>query len=495
VAKVWALFLAAFIAACSGGSGGGTTPFELSGSSPTAGDAEAPIDASLLVVFNRPADVDTITRENIRLEQADGTPVAINLFVQGFNASAINLEPLKNLEQNVVHRIILTDGVLAADGTPLAAKTVCFVTASFRPTVRPDQLLDLGDILQEPRYLARSVRLPNGTSLIVGGYKNETDATDTLEIYEPDTRSFRLVSGRLSVPRAEHHATLLTDGRVVISGGVSEVGGVPLASTDIFNFANETVQAGPRMHEARRYHASSTFNGGSNALVSGGFDENGDELDSVELFNGASWILLADRLPVASARGFQINYDFDKVYFSASNLDGVSALYNGTAIVQRVEGDIRFRSSYLSLGGGKFMIVGGDTRSFATYSFSTNFPWSASEFLRERRGAHSLTVRGLGGRRFLIAGGFNIAAPGHPPLRTLEVFDSVDPGPHGFPDVVGGRVDNVLLPIPFAGHVGFNEPDGPSVLAGGVGDGSGPHSRRVVLVLDNISAPKVVCPE
>ena len=53
----------------------------------------------------------------------------------------------------------------------------------------------------------------------------------------------------------------------------------------------------------------------------------------------------------------------------------------------------------------------------------------------------------------------------------------------------------MLLPIPFAGHVGFNEPDGPSVLAGGIGDGSGPHSRRVVLVLDNNSSPKVPCPK
>jgi len=493
VTRFWVVFLIAFAAACGGGGGGGGAPFRVVGGSPETGDAEAPIDQALLVVFNRAADPDTITRSTVRFEQADGTPVPFNLFIQGFNASAVNIEPVGTLAQNVLHRIVLTNAIHAADGVALEQKTVCFVTRSFQPTVRPDQIVDLGDALNVPRYLARHVRLTNGKILIVGGYKNETEATDTLEIYEPSTRTFRLLGSRLSVPRAEHAVTLLNNGRVLITGGVAEVGATPHKTVDIFSMATESVGVGPPMGHARRYHAESQYESGARAMVSGGYGENGEELTSIERYTGTGWVELNDPLPRPMARGFQIHYGFDKVYFSPSNLDGVGAYWDGSNISPRQEGDIRFRSAYMSVGAGRFVIFGGDTRSFVTYLFSSNTAWGASDFLRERRGAHSVTVRGLGGKRFLVAGGFNIAAQGHPPLRTLEVYDSENPGPFGFPDVIGSRAEGILLPVPFAGHVGFNEPAGPTVLAGGVGDGSGPHSRRVVLVLDNGTAPTVSC--
>jgi len=493
VTRFWVCVWIVFVVSCGGGGGGGPAAFEVIGASPQAGDAEVPVDQALLVVFNRPADVSTVNTSNISVERSDGTRVGIEIFIQGFNASAVNIKPLAPLWQNVLHRIVLSDDIRSEDGAPLRASSLCFVTMSDNPTVRPDQVLDLGDALNVPRYLARQVRLPNGKILVIGGYTNAADATDTLEIYEPATRTFRLLGSRLSVPRAEHAATVLNDGRVLITGGVSTEDGPPLRSTDIFNTGSEGVGPGPDLQVARRYHAESPYEGGLQAMVSGGVGADGNALDSIERFTGNAWVLLDQPLPRPSTRGLQINYDFDKVYFSASNLDGVGGLYDGVNVTARQEGDIRFRSQYMPVGDGHFAIFGGDTRSFATYVFSSNLAWGGSDFLRERRGAHTVTVRGLGGRRFLVAGGFNIAVPGAPALRTLEIYDSQIPGPFGFPDLVGARVDNVLLPVPFAGHVGFNEPDGPTVLAGGFGDGVGPHSRRVAVILDNVSAPTVVC--
>ena len=66
-----------------------------------------------------------------------------------------------------------------------------------------------------------------------------------------------------------------------------------------------------------------------------------------------------------------------------------------------------------------WLLVGGDTRTMVTYFFDSELSWGASDFLRERRGAPTVTVRGLGGKRFLVAGGFNIAAQGTPALRTM----------------------------------------------------------------------------
>ena len=490
----WTLCVALTLAGCGGGGGSGTIPFVLNGSSPELGATDAPIDAPVLLVFNRPTDPATITLQNIRFEQEDGTPIAFEIFVQGFNAASISIAPLTALKQNVAHRVTLTAGIKAPDGTALREQTICFITKSLTPTVRPDQLIDLGDALNVPRFLARSIRLPDGRILIIGGFTDPQTATDTLEVYQPATRSFRVLDARLSVPRAEHTVTQMIDGRVMIAGGVSTPGGAPLASTEFFNLVSEKITSGPEMNEARTWHAASAFKNGESVMVSGGFDENGDEKTTVERLVTGAWRLLNEELAIPTARGIQFSWDFDKVYFSASNLSGVGALFDGAALRPRQEGDIRFRPAYTSLGNGRFLIVGGDTRSAITYVFSSGLAWGGTDFLFERRGAHTLTTRGgLGGRRLLIAGGFNIAQVGSPPLRTLEIVDALDPGPFGFPDVAFYRVDNLLLPVPYAGHIGFNEPDGPTVLAGGVGDGVGPHSRRVVVILDNRSSPTIDC--
>ena len=93
-----------------------------------------------------------------------------------------------------------------------------------------------------------------------------------------------------------------------------------------------------------------------------------------------------------------------------------------------------------------------------------------------------------------MAGGFNIGNQGAPPVRTVELVEYrrfEGPGSRG--DAVIHRLDDFLLPIPMAGHVGFNELTGSTVLAGGVGDGPGPHSRRVIVILDDKNTPPVSC--
>ena len=94
---------------------------------------------------------------------------------------------------------------------------------------------------------------------------------------------------------------------------------------------------------------------------------------------------------------------------------------------------------------------------------------------------------------FLLAGGFQISAPGEPALRTLELARYTPLGPLNTPDVTVLGLASVELPVAFAGHIGFNEASGATVLAGGVGDGAGPHSRRVVMILDANSTPPLAC--
>jgi hypothetical protein len=95
-----------------------------------------------------------------------------------------------------------------------------------------------------------ATRLANGTVLIAGG--EGTDGCDvpgcavtsmsSLELYDPAKGAFT-PAGTMKVRREFHRATLLKDGRVLITGGITFLGGgsrggysiTPLASAELYD--------------------------------------------------------------------------------------------------------------------------------------------------------------------------------------------------------------------------------------------------------------------
>ncbi|MFH1597950.1 MAG: hypothetical protein ABIB97_02675 [Patescibacteria group bacterium] len=79
----------------------------------------------------------------------------------------------------------------------------------------------LTDDLDIARYDHTATLLNDGRVLITGGWTgaNFTDPTETAEIYNPATGQFIPTTTDMTSPRANHYATLLADGRVLISGG------------------------------------------------------------------------------------------------------------------------------------------------------------------------------------------------------------------------------------------------------------------------------------
>lgn len=71
-----------------------------------------------------------------------------------------------------------------------------------------------GGRLQQPRARHAVVALADGRALVVGGANR-----NTVELWDAATRSFRLVTARMSHVREWPTATLLADGRVLIAGG------------------------------------------------------------------------------------------------------------------------------------------------------------------------------------------------------------------------------------------------------------------------------------
>lgn len=116
-----------------------------------------------------------------------------------------------------------------------------------------------------------ATRLFGGAVLVTGGTDGRDHGLATTELFDPRTN--RWVRGAvMNSPRVDHTATLLVDGRVLVTGGFNQLDQSErtLASTEIFDSArNHWTPAAP-MIVARARHTATLLANGS-VLVVGGY--------------------------------------------------------------------------------------------------------------------------------------------------------------------------------------------------------------------------------
>jgi len=124
---------------------------------------------------------------------------------------------------------ILLTGGLEAFGSALAEAQV----------YAPDDavLSSVGDML-EPRADHTATLISDGRVLIAGGYDG-VFTHDTLELFDPVSGTFSAVTAILLIPREGHIATSLPDGRVLLEGGWNDEGDVETA--EIYDPVSESV--------------------------------------------------------------------------------------------------------------------------------------------------------------------------------------------------------------------------------------------------------------
>jgi hypothetical protein len=128
--------------------------------------------------------------------------------------------------------------------------------------------------------------LQDGRVLIAGGYTLTgspafiTDAS-TYEIYDPSTGLFTS-AGTMREPRAFHTATLLNDGRVLITGGQDSFSNATDA-TETFDPRNGIALQGPLMSTARVFHSAHLLPDGR-VLIVGGLPNSATPLATAEFF-------------------------------------------------------------------------------------------------------------------------------------------------------------------------------------------------------------------
>jgi hypothetical protein len=123
--------------------------------------------------------------------------------------------------------------------------------------------------------------LANGCVFVTGGltWGGSSNLTTT-EIYDPATNTWTY--GPAFQGRNEHSQTTLTDGRVLVAGGINN--SAPIATAQIFDPATNTWSDTGSLETARSEHLAVLLQDGR-VLVVGGKSSTGTSLDSAEIFD------------------------------------------------------------------------------------------------------------------------------------------------------------------------------------------------------------------
>ena len=132
--------------------------------------------------------------------------------------------------------------------------------------------------MAEPRTQHTATVLPDGRILTLGGTDEAGVTRKSGEIFDPATMTATPIAP-MSIERVMHTATGLADGRVFVAGGASVVDITnPLAlvanvlkTTEIYDPATNTWTAGPDLPKPRALHSASLL-GDGRVLLTGGIE-------------------------------------------------------------------------------------------------------------------------------------------------------------------------------------------------------------------------------
>lgn len=329
--------------------------------------------------------------------------------------------PSPRIARAAPHATLLGDSTILLTGADTASAEI------YRPGVA-------GWLPAAPMVDARrshtATLLQNGKVLVTGGIN-----LASAELYDPVTNSWSS-AGTMSTPRGRHTATLLPDGRVLVVGGLaSGFNGPALASAELYNPTTNSWSPAGTMHDARYVHTATLLCTGK-VLVAGGY--NGDpavnrDLASAELYDPTtnSWSLAA---PMS----------VDREHHTATLLGNGKVLVTGGFMTLNVPTDsarraelydpatdswspagqmstARAKHRAVLLQNGRVLVIGGyDLNTvFATtelYDPATN-TWSSTASLHGPRVEETATL--LGDGTVLVAGGADDANP----VTTAERYD------------------------------------------------------------------------
>jgi N-acetylneuraminic acid mutarotase len=265
--------------------------------------------------------------------------------------------------------------------------------------------------------------LNNGRVLVSGGYSGSVYLS-TAEVYDPASSTWS-TTGSMASLRYYHTATLLPDGKVLVAGGYNSSSG-PLAGAEVHDPASGTWSATGSMASPRQGHMATLLPNGK-VLIVGGENSSG-YLATAEVYDPASGTWSATASMASRRRGHtatRLNSGkvlvlggySGSVYLSTAEVyDPASGTWSATASMASA----RSRPTATLLPNGKVLVSGGFNGSYlraAEVYDPASGTWSATAPMAASRSFHSAALLPTG--KVLIAGGFN----GSSYLAAAEVYD------------------------------------------------------------------------
>ncbi len=284
---VFMLLSGALLAACGGG-GSSNTP------TPPAITTQ-PADQSVTAGANAAFSV-AATGSSLAYQWQSSPNGTTWSDVAGATSATLTLPAVAIADSGKRLRVVVSN----SDGSVTSNPALLTVNAA------PAQFTALTATLITGRADHAAALLANGQVLITGGFATATLAPDpglnTAELYNPATNAFTSVTGTMRVRRTNHNATLLADGKVLLSGGQDNNGGDGLASAELYDPATQTFSAiAAAMTSPRGGHGAALLPDGKVLLV-GGFNNSSVSLNSAELFDPATQTFTAIAATTTSRR-------------------------------------------------------------------------------------------------------------------------------------------------------------------------------------------------
>ena len=218
------------------------------------------------------------------------TPLALGSG-SSYSGVFVNISSMKNIRSNSTATLLATGRVLMAGGLANGGSATDRAEF-FNPEARAFGHFSSAGSMVKPRAYHAAAILMNGKVLLSGGIDTNNTPLTSSEIYDPATNTFT-ATGSMTTPRWMHSATLLASGKVLIAGGTSVApaassgieGNLPLASAEIYDPVTGTFTAlNVKMVQPRYDHTATLLLNGK-LLLSGGQGSSGQKLPDTELFD------------------------------------------------------------------------------------------------------------------------------------------------------------------------------------------------------------------
>lgn len=278
--------------------------------------------------------------------------------------------------------------------------------------------------LKTGRNTHTATLLPNGNVLVAGGCDGY-QWLNSAELFNPTTGKWS-TTGPLAAGRHFHTATLLPNGQVLAAGGVGLVGGYSddLSSAELYNPSTGKWKAATSMKAPRTFHTATLLANGK-VLVTGGDNSTNGILSSAELYDPATgaWSFTGS-MSTGRWSHTATKLTNGKVLVAGGGSSGYSAeLYDPATGTWSPTGRMNVEHSDHTatlLYNGKVLVAGGiygGNCNAELYDPGTGV-WTPTNSMNTDRGQHTATL--LTNGNVLVAGGGNI-------LSSAELYPSAGP--------------------------------------------------------------------